>query len=189
MLVRRNSAPGCLATSLAKARSDRLNSQFCAKIHRADTPTQVRLRGCTCALRDQERIARLGAPGNRWAFHAAMSAKVPASHQSGTRRGRRPLAASTSTSPTPSRAISDTRKPQQAARRKRIRLKRGVRRSLRSGLQVGKDQGHFPPDQNLAIVDVPRGEAHRADRRDTRSRRRSRRSSPGLSSVADRECR
>ena len=68
-------------------------------------------------------------------FHAARSASVPASHQSGTVRERRPLAAptrirrcgratSTRTSPTCKLATSLARRPQHVARRKTIKFSR-----------------------------------------------------------------
>ena len=38
----------------------------------------------------------------------------------------------------------------------------GIGRSLGEGLQLGQDQGHFPPGQDLAAVDIPRSEVHGA---------------------------
>ena len=72
---------------------------------------------------------------SRSAFHAARSSSVPASHQSGTIRGRPPFdaplrmrmcgrASSVRTSPTRSLAISLARRPQQQARRKSARFSR-----------------------------------------------------------------
>ena len=79
-------------------------------------------------------------------FHADRSASVPASHQSGTARGRPPLEApertrrwgradSARTSSNRSLAISLARRPQHAARRNTARLSRVplARGALRSG--------------------------------------------------------